>query len=567
MNAALLEQLHKLTQIAKNHGNLAEGVLADIAALETRIENFRAYVPFLGVFTVGKSSLLNAWLGENLLPEAQGATTALATELLPGSAETMVVVMEDGQERILSHLPTNEDEANAQEASNGVYAYCTSPSINLRDVFPVVPVDMPGLNSGIRRHTEAIYRYANKGSAFFLVFMPEEGTLPAVMKAFLQELNPGDRPIWVIINKCDTAHQEKIDSVTKDICQQLRLMQIEPAGVLHCAKDDADTPQKLQNAFLSLNVERLNLLAHKDEALKIGLRLKDQLSALWESEKLDTAEIDRQIKEYEIIERDLQTAFAREEKKLASRLTNLPVTVSDDVNAALTENLETLVNALEIGEEVFATRITGIINKVVNASIETNLQKDFGEMAMALAADLKIEDSEILNPDKIRQGMQQTTQTLMVIARALKTIQASGKWYKIITGVLAITTSIVAPLVELIIVFLPELLSLFMDKKGMMREKLRRALIDQVFPEIQTSLISELQKELPDMERELVGALRNEWNEKLADVKNALESARASKTEAAAKHDESAAAHDSQVEEINKVLQGVRSLGGADLKH
>lgn len=124
--------------------------MADIAAIRQSIKDFRAYVPFLGVFTVGKSSLLNDWLGEPLLPEAQAATTALATELLPGPDNAMVIVQEDGTERPLASLPADEEEANAPEASNGLYAYCTSPSQNLARVFPVVPVDMPGINSGIR---------------------------------------------------------------------------------------------------------------------------------------------------------------------------------------------------------------------------------------------------------------------------------------------------------------------------------------------------------------------------------------------------------------------------------
>ncbi len=241
MKPKMVVELDELAKIAGKYGKLAEGTLGDISAIKQSMENFRAYVPFLGVFTVGKSSLLNDWLGEFLLPEAQGPTTALATELLPGPDSTMVIVQEDGTEKPLASLPTDEEEANAPEASNGLYAYCTSPSENLANVFPIVPVDMPGINSGIKRHTEAIYRYANHGAAFFLVFMPEEGTLPAAMKAFLQELDLGVRPVWVVITKCDTAHQEKIDDVTVAITSQLRTIGIEPRGVLHCARGEGKT--------------------------------------------------------------------------------------------------------------------------------------------------------------------------------------------------------------------------------------------------------------------------------------------------------------------------------------
>lgn len=200
MLAEMIQNLNELDDIGQHYPDLTGDTRKELHELLNAIRDFKAYVPFIGIFTVGKSSLLNTWLGENLLPEAQGATTALPTELIPGPTMSMVIVSENGSEKVLANLPSNEDEANAPEAIQGLYAYCTSPSPNLCAIAPVIPVDMPGINSGIKRHTEAIYRYANKGSAFFLVFMPEEGTLPAAMKAFLQELQLNGPPVWMIMS-------------------------------------------------------------------------------------------------------------------------------------------------------------------------------------------------------------------------------------------------------------------------------------------------------------------------------------------------------------------------------
>lgn len=558
MQPKLLSPLEELAKIAENYGNAAEGTLADIAAIRQSMKDFRAYVPFLGVFTVGKSSLLNDWLGEPLLPEAQAATTALVTELLPGPDNAMVIVQEDGTERPLASLPTDEEEANAPEASNGLYAYCTSPSENLARVFPVVPVDMPGINSGIRRHTEALYRYANRGAAFFLVFMPEEGTLPAAMKAFLQELDLGGRPVWVVITKCDTAHEEKITSVTEAVTAQLRSMGITPAGVLHCGRGAGNTAEGLQKALLSLDVAALNGSAHLEQALSAGLRLKEQVATLQESDKLDPREMDKQIRACDKAMEDLQDALAAEEKKLSRKLRDLPVTVGDDVLEALNSNTEPLVRALESGEEVFATRLTGLVNRVVNKSLDATLEKDFGEMIQDIAHTLELEDGEALDPRKLRDSVQIATRTLGTVAKILKKIQGAGQYYKVVTTILALTTSVVAPLVELIIIFLPDLLALF-NSREKQREKLARELRSRVFPAVQAAVTKEIRELLPEITADLVAALRKEWSGRLEDAKAALEEARAAKESRVDAHRQSMAALDADIARINEVLSAIRA--------
>lgn len=555
----MLNKLDRLNDIALKYGSITEGARKEISQLKEEIVNFRAYVPFMGIFTVGKSSLLNTWLGEDLLPEAQGATTALATELIPGAVSRMVIVENDGSERSLQNLPTDEDEANSPEASNGIYAYCLSPSVNLRNIFPIVPVDMPGVNSGIKRHTEAIYRYANRGCAFFLIFMPEEGTLPLAMKAFLQELNLDGRPVWMVMNKCDTADDEKISNVINAILVQLKTINIEPAGVLRCERGDEQTAIEMQNAFLSLNVDELNEQTHQEEALRAALRLKDQIASFKESENLDTSELDRQIRMCERAHRDLRESLAKEEVKLSKKLSSLPSSVGDDVFTALNANLGVLVVALESGEEVFATRLTGIINNVVANSIDKKVEKDFGEISESLAHNLNREYEEIFNAERISAGVGIATKTLGGLAKLLKNIKSGKKIYKVVTTALALTTSVIAPVVELIIIFLPELLSLFGNREEAKRERIREELKGRVFPQVQNSIINEVEKMLPELRDELIEALRNEWLGRIEDAQAALEAAISGKDSALSAHKQNVAEYEKDIQSISAILKDIRA--------
>lgn len=196
MKSNLINDIEALESICLSRKSTAKSISSEIKEIRQQLDSFRACVPFIGEFSVGKSSLLNHWLGESLLPEDQGATTALATELRHGDEKAMYVVVSDGETRKLDDLPQDEDEANAPAASHGVYAFCISPSSRLKSIAPLIPVDMPGINSGLEKHTKALYRYANQGAAFFFVFSHDQGTIHESLIAFLEELKLNGRPVY-----------------------------------------------------------------------------------------------------------------------------------------------------------------------------------------------------------------------------------------------------------------------------------------------------------------------------------------------------------------------------------
>lgn len=560
MPTSLTQKIDQLADVAREYIELTNGLVKDLDAIKLDMKDYRAYVPFLGVFTVGKSSLLNDWLGEKLLPEAQGPTTALATELLPGPAPEMVIVCKDGSERRLDYIPSDDEEANTREASDGVYAYCTSPSPNLQKVFPVVPVDMPGINSGIKRHTEALYAYANRGAAFFLIFMPEEGTLPAAMKAFLEELNLNGRPVFMVMTKCDTATEEKVTSVTDAIIAQLRNIGVEPRGVLHCARGSGETASTLEQALLSLNVGELNDRQHWEAVMAIGLRLKDQIATLRESQELDSNALEKEIRLHERAQRELVEAMQKEEQKLGRRLRNLPAKVGDDIYNALMENRGGLIAALENGQDAFATRMAGIINKVANESLSAAIQKDYSEMAMGVASDLQLDDNPVFDTEQYKNVLKTTMKTLNSISAILKTVQSNAKWYRMIMGGLAITTSVIAPIIEIVIVLLPDIINLFYNNEEHRRERISEALTEKVFPQVQTHIITEVGNMLPMIERELVNAMRNSWMDRLEDAKSALEAAKAGKEKAQDDFTKTVAGLDGTLAKINAILADLRAM-------
>jgi predicted GTPase len=181
--------IKELSGVSHQYINTLPQLESELNLVPQKMNEFSVYIPVIGMFSAGKSSLLNAWLEKDLLPEDQDATTAIATELHFAQNTSMRIFLDDTESKEVSQLPQDAEQANADEVSNGAYAVCTTNSARLKQLNGIIPIDMPGTDSDIQRHTEALYRYVHKGNAYLLVLDAGSGTIPASLMAFLNELN------------------------------------------------------------------------------------------------------------------------------------------------------------------------------------------------------------------------------------------------------------------------------------------------------------------------------------------------------------------------------------------
>ena len=119
------------------------------------VENMPLFVPVVGEFSSGKSSLLNRFIGKDVLPIAMEAKTSVPTELYYSPEEYAEGVSEDGR---VERLQTISDENNKFVC---IRRYINSES--LKNVQPIIFVDMPGFDSGFDQHNKSIFTYLDKG--------------------------------------------------------------------------------------------------------------------------------------------------------------------------------------------------------------------------------------------------------------------------------------------------------------------------------------------------------------------------------------------------------------------
>ncbi|MDN8597920.1 dynamin family protein [Citrobacter sp. S2-9] len=552
MSDALTGPLTRLIGISKDFEATAPHILNDFTSQLFQINNFTACVPLIGIFSAGKSSLLNLWLGQNILPVDQAPTTALATELHYGEQQALVITLTDGTVREVHYAPQNALDVNNDATPEDQYACLTIPSTRLRDLHGLIPVDMPGVDSGIKRHVDAFYRYAERGAAFIVVVSAESGTLHASLAAVLHEIAFQPVPLLLVLTKCDKLTPESLDNVEEEISGRLSDLGCQPQIVVRASRNDRETADRLQDALLQLNIQDLKVIHFAGQIQSSASRLLDHITMLRKSSTLDPGTLDAQIYQYDRACQELNDTLARQKRRLSGTLRqNTMDKVSGDVHNALVKNLDVLYNCLMQGEDIFQTRTAAIISDVYRTSLNQALRVNLSDIVVNMQNEAVGENIDI------GSILQNGSQTAVLVLETLATVSKGSRWYKLISTALAVTTSVINPIVELLIIFLPDIIKLFSDPQERKRELVKQNLQEKVFPEIRQRAREALAEILPEIELELIAGLEEEWRTRIEESRSALEHCREEKRQHEA---EWLAQQDLWSAQINEVRDAIREI-------
>lgn len=168
-------------------------------------------VPIVGDFSAGKSSLINCLLGRNnFLPVNITPETAVAYEIYYSTSEK-VELYRDGNK--IDGKSVDCIKQLSVKPGDIAKVYVNVPIIKSYQDKGIVLVDMPGIDSGIKEHNDAILHYINRGTVFILLTDSESGSLRESTISFITELSKYNLKPAVIISKID----KKPDSEVAEI--------------------------------------------------------------------------------------------------------------------------------------------------------------------------------------------------------------------------------------------------------------------------------------------------------------------------------------------------------------
>jgi predicted GTPase len=219
---AIANQLRALLDVLKKRGS--ESHFRRCEELMVKLAEDRFTLAVVGQFKRGKSSLMNAIIGRELLPTGVLPLTSAITILRFGAPERVIVHREDSQfpESVpVSALPSYVTErGNPANRRRVKAAIVEVPLPFLRRGLEFV--DTPGVGSAIEANSATTYRFLPECDAVIFVTSVDSPFTEAELD-FLDAIGEHVRKIFFVVNKTDLLpDQRERDEVFKFVESELR---------------------------------------------------------------------------------------------------------------------------------------------------------------------------------------------------------------------------------------------------------------------------------------------------------------------------------------------------------
>lgn len=195
-----------------------DSLLSDLKDLLMNIQNFEFIIPIIGDFSSGKSSLINAFLGENLLAVGITPETAFPTELRYSQQEYIEAI--NGNNVVTKYGVNKIKELkNIAQDISLVRIYKNNPK--LREILPFIIVDMPGFESPYDTQNKAIMDYLDRSVHFIFLISAEGSTLTAKSLRVISDILNYEKGITFILSKSDLKTEKDLEKITSYFKEQL----------------------------------------------------------------------------------------------------------------------------------------------------------------------------------------------------------------------------------------------------------------------------------------------------------------------------------------------------------
>lgn len=207
----LLAVLDQAIAIIRDLGPELKNTGDGLTALSLRFTEERFHLAVLGQFKRGKSTLLNALLGQPLLPTAVVPLTAIPTFLRPGPQLHANVAFRDERPEeeyscqeaaemsaFLARFVSEEQNPKNRLDVAQVEVYLPAPLLQRG----VVLIDTPGIGSTFRHNTEATLNFLPQCDAALFV-VSADPPITEVEIEFLREVRTKVSRLFFVLNKVD----------------------------------------------------------------------------------------------------------------------------------------------------------------------------------------------------------------------------------------------------------------------------------------------------------------------------------------------------------------------------
>ncbi len=346
---------------------------AQLQRLAPLITHFEIRLPFIGVFSSGKSSLINALLSErHLLATDIAPETAIATEIRYG--DTLRYCGHTAQGDIQELSQADVEESRFGHLLPDGWLSLTLPNAWLSAIPHIVLVDMPGWDSGVQAHQRVVDDYASRSLAYVVVVSAEEGTLRESLRKALTELAIQEKPVILAITKAHKKPAEDVQKVAQAVQEEIsRLMGRAPLAVTITSAHKNDS-KALQSAIERLEQRALEVFKHSvvlpwRQQLQHAAQL---LHVLAQQDFKDAEMIKADIEEFEVKMQAFEQRLQHETQGLEDKVEPILSAIRQRVEAQLSQRVDNLADRALSGGDV-GSDILGTARLVVAQAVKEEM--------------------------------------------------------------------------------------------------------------------------------------------------------------------------------------------------
>lgn len=248
-------EINKLIEISKEIN--AETITKELEQLKVKMSKTDCdlILPFVGEFSSGKTTLINALTDSKQLETNFDPTTATIFEVHFGCDSCCAEVFD--KEGKSTHYDNIADLKNDKLGNN--------PFVLVHDTSKRVPsttviVDTPGLSSPDIRHKQALVNFLPQADGIILVIDVNQ-PITRSLTEFVKTMKLSDRPLFLVITKCDTKTQKEVEAQKKYISENCEI-DIKQTACVSVKNNDV---QQLYDLFQSIMAEKNNILKKVNE--------------------------------------------------------------------------------------------------------------------------------------------------------------------------------------------------------------------------------------------------------------------------------------------------------------
>jgi hypothetical protein len=386
--------------------------LADNAAsLEGAMSDCRLLVPVIGAFSAGKSSLLNAFLGAEILPVAISPETALACELHYDTSPRIEAVKPNES---VETFPIEGFGELCARAAEFEYLRLYIDNAVLRNIEPLVLVDMPGFDSPLDAHNKAIVSYIDRGSHYVVLISVEEGGLTARTLRQLNEIVGNGRTFSICLSKADLRTPNQSKEVAAHIASQLEAH----LGVGHdvVVLDQNSSPGKLTALIGGIDPEQLTRNLFQPHLKNVFFQVDSSLSTVLSTLGKNKQEIQETLRDLQASVTKVEEERRRQLEQLGRNNTATQVQlVLRQVQEELERNTETFVAHAKTGQDAIARAVNDVVREARVAGLrqaETELSEE-AVQRFTRAMDGRLRSDFVLSPDMLHSLLDQLKAPLL----------------------------------------------------------------------------------------------------------------------------------------------------------